>query len=245
MSQAESGGCPFPASDGSTSEPDQETLAAQGCPVPASARPADVTWDLEAHVAAMRKARASAETSHVSTDKAEEMARKATEQRAERRGLDQINTDFVDTLSKKLGYGHPLSNRADLPTFTWTPEAEARLMEVPTFCRELTRWRVEYTAIKKGLGTVITPAVMEVKFEMWGEVSHAIQERHHDGLEWTASARARFETVPEFVRGQVLEAVEGNARTMGAAVVDDEVVDKVVDRWASSGDFHEGLYGFR
>jgi hypothetical protein len=51
--------------------------------------------------------------------------------------------------------------------------------------------------------------------------------------------------VPDFVRGQVLEAVEGNARTMGAARVDDEVVDKVIERWATSGDFHEGLYGFR
>jgi hypothetical protein len=28
-------------------------------------------------------------------------------------------------------------------------------------------------------------------------------------------------------------------------VVDDSVVDRVIERWASSGDFHEGLYGFR
>jgi hypothetical protein len=244
VSQAEPSGCPFPTPGSSASKPNDEG-SAEVCPVPASSRPTGVEWDVEAHVAAMRKARAAAETSHVSTDKAEEMARKATEQRAQRRGLDQINSDFVDTLSKKLGYGHPLSNRADLPNFTWTPEAEARLMEVPTFCRELTRWRVEYTAIKKGLGTVITPAVMDVKFEMWGEVSHAIQARYDNGLEWTESARARFETVPEFVRGQVLEAVEGNARTMGATMVDDTVVDKVIERWATSGDFHEGLYGFR
>lgn len=244
MSQAEPNGCPFPGPDNSTSGPDNKGVSAD-CPVPTSAHPTDVAWDVEAHVAAMRKARAAAETSHVTTDKAEEMARKATEQRAERKGLDQINPDFVDSLSKKLGYGHPLSNRGDLPAFTWTPEAETRLMEVPTFCRELTRWRVEYTAIKKGLGTVITPAVMDVKFEMWGEVSHAIQDRYHGGLEWTDSARARFETVPEFVRGQVLEAVEGNARTMGATVVDDGVVDNVIERWATSGDFHEGLYGFR
>jgi hypothetical protein len=244
VSQAEPSGCPFPG-PGDTASQSDEKGAGDACPVPAAARPADVAWDVEAHVAAMRKARAAAETSHVTPDKAEEMARKATEQRAQRRGLDQINSDFVDTLSKKLGYGHPLSNRADLPNFTWTPEAEARLMEVPTFCRELTRWRVEYTAIKKGLGTVITPAVMDVKFEMWGEVSHAIQARYDNGLEWTESARARFETVPEFVRGQVLEAVEGNARTMGATMVDDTVVDKVIERWATSGDFHEGLYGFR
>ncbi|MGA8428156.1 MAG: PCP reductase family protein, partial [Candidatus Dormiibacterota bacterium] len=109
MSQPEPSGCPFPGPDNSASKPDEQGVA-EACPVPASARPPDVAWDVEAHVAAMRKARAAAETSHVTTDKAEEMARKATEQRAERRGLDQINADFVDSLSKKLGYGHPLSN---------------------------------------------------------------------------------------------------------------------------------------
>ncbi len=219
--------------------------AAPVCPVPASAVPHDLKWDVDAHVAAMRKARSAAGTSHITPDKAEVMAHNVLEQRATRRGVNEINSKFVDVLSKKLGYGHPLSERVDLPTFTWTEEAEARLMEVPEFCRELTRWRVEYTALKRNLGTTITPAVMDVKFEMWGEVSHAIQERHQDGLTWTASALERFGRVPEFVRGQVLEAVEGNARTMGATVVDDHVVDRVIERWANSGDFHEGIYGFR
>jgi hypothetical protein len=209
--------------------------------VPASDHAAEVKWDVEAHVEAMRKARSAADTSHVSPDKAEQMAHNVLEQRATRRGLDEINSKFVDVLGKKLGYGHPLSDRSGLPDFTWTEEAENRLMEVPEFCRELTRWRVEFTALKRDLGTTITPAIMDVKFEMWGEVSHAIEERHQDGMTWTDSARERFERV----RGQVLEAVEGNARTMGATVVDDTVVDRVIERWATSGDFHEGIYGFR
>jgi hypothetical protein len=204
-----------------------------------------VKWDVDAHVAAMRKARSAADTSHISQAKAEEMAQNVLERRAARRGVDEIDSKFVDVLGKKLGYGHPLSDRTGMPEFTWTAEAESRLMEVPAFCRELTRWRVEYTALKKGLGTTITPAIMEVKYEMWGEVSHAIEKRHQDGLRWTDSARERFERVPEFVRGQVLEAVEGNARSMGATEVDDRVVDQVIKRWSSSGDFHEGLYGFR
>lgn len=243
MSADEQPGCPFPRPDPASDR--QADDAAPGCPVPASALPPDVKWDQAAHVEAMRKARAAAATSHLTTDKAEEMAQKAVEQRAERRGLEEIDSKFVDALGKKLGYGHPLSDRTGRPSFTWTKEAEARLLEVPAFCRELTRWRVEFTALKKELGTTITPAIMDVKYQMWGEVSHAIEDRHHDGLTWTDSARERFERVPEFVRGQVLEAVEGNARTMGAAVVDDSVVDRVIERWASSGDFHEGLYGFR
>ena len=218
---------------------------APGCPVPEAGRTGEVKWDLEAHVAAMRKARAAAETSHLSPAKAQQMAQTVLEQRAARRGIEEIDSKFVAGLGKKLGYGHPLSDRAALPEFSWTAAAEARLQEVPDFCRELTRWRVEYTALKKGLGTTITPAIMDVKYEMWGEVSHAIEERHRDGLPWTDTARQRFQKVPEFVRGQVLEAVDGNARTMGAAVVDDAVVDRVIERWSNSGDFHEGLYGFR
>lgn len=243
MSKDERPGCPFPQSPPSAEQ--SAPAGAPGCPVPASDRAGDVKWDVDAHVAAMRKARAAADTSHLSPDKAEQMAHNVLEQRATRKGLDEIDSKFVDVLGKKLGYGHPLSERSNLPEFTWTAAAEARLMEVPEFCRELTRWRVEFTALKENLGTVITPAIMDVKFEMWGEVSHAIEKRHQDGMTWTDSARERFERVPDFVRGQVLEAVEGNARTMGATVVDDTVVDRVIERWATSGDFHEGLYGFR
>ncbi|HEY6537474.1 MAG TPA: PCP reductase family protein [Candidatus Dormibacteraeota bacterium] len=243
MTDADQPACPFPSRE-SRDEPNPPEVA-PACPVPASGLPKGVAWDVEAHVAAMRKARSAAPTSHLTPDQAEGMAKTALEQRASRRGLEQIDSKFVDVLGKKLGYGHPLSDRTDLPDFTWTEAAEARLAQVPQFCRELTRWRVEYTAFKKDLGTTITPEIMDVKFEMWGEVSHAIEQRHQEGLPWTESARDRFDRVPEFVRGQVLEAVEGNARSMGASVVDDAVVDRVIDRWATSGDFHEGLYGFR
>lgn len=202
-------------------------------------------WDREAHIEAMRRAQQGASRSHLTPERAQEMALRAAEQRAERKGIDEIRSEFIDSLGKKLGYGHPLSDRGQLPEFTWTPEAEQRLAEVPEFCRELTRWRVEWTAYKQDLGTTITPEIMELKYQMWGEVSHKIQQRHRDGLPWTEGALRRFERVPDFVKGQVLEAVEGNARQQGAEVIDDEVVDRVVERWSTSGDFHEGLYGFR
>ncbi|HUY60309.1 MAG TPA: PCP reductase family protein, partial [Candidatus Dormibacteraeota bacterium] len=80
---------------------------------------------------------------------------------------------------------------------------------------------------------------------MWGKVSHAIQERQRERLPWTDSARARFARVPDFVQGQVLEAVEGNARSLGADRVDDATVDRVIRKWSETGDFHEGLYGFK
>ena len=201
------------------------------------------------HDAARRQvhetAERSAPSSHVDETRAVAMGEAAVEARARQQGVQDITDLFVRTLGKKLGHGHPLSERTGLADFAWTPEALARLDEVPEFCRELTRWRVEWTAYKLGLGTTITPEVMQVKYEMWGRVSHRIRERREERLSWADDALDRFARVPDFVKGQVLEAVEGNARALGATQVDSSVVDRVIDKWRATGDFHEGLYGFR
>jgi len=240
MSEKETGGgCPYPF----TSDPAASSPAGSACPVPHGQ--ASAAWTEAADQLLRERVEHSSSTSEMGRDRAEQMGRAAVEARAARGGREEVSELFVRTLGKKLGYGHPLSERTGSLDFSWTPEAEARLAEVPAFCRELTRWRVEWTANKLGLGPVITPEVMQAKYDMWGAVSHRIQERDTDHLEWTPSARARFATVPEFVRGQVLEAIEGNARSLGAEVVDDAVVDQVIARWSATGDFHEGLYGFR
>jgi hypothetical protein len=234
------GGCPFP-------HPPRSGDAPSGCPVPHGhgAGGTAPSWEEGTRELTERIARQAAGASRVSEERAAHMGVRAAESRAGAKRVDAITELFVRTLGKKLGYGHPLSDRTGVAEFTWTPEAEARLADVPDFCRDLTRWRVEWTAHKLGLGTTITPEVMQVKYDMWGKVSHAIQERDRDGLPWTESARARFAHIPDFVQGQVLEAVEGNARTLGAAAVDDAVVDAVIERWIDTGDFHEGLYGFK
>jgi hypothetical protein len=203
------------------------------------------SWEEGTRELTERIAREAASASRLSTERAARMAVRVAEARADVKRVDAITELFVRTLGKKLGYGHPLSDRTGMVEFTWTAEAEARLADVPEFCRDLTRWRVEWTAHKLGLGTTITPEVMQVKYELWGKVSHAIRERDREALPWTEGARARFAQIPDFVQGQVLEAVEGNARTLGATVVDDAVVDAVIRRWIDTGDFHEGLYGFK
>lgn len=229
------GRCPYPHEGEGTSA---------DCPV-SGAGAAHPVWDEAARTHAKRTARTAAAASHLDATRAERMAQAATEARADQKRVAEITELFVRTLGKKLGHGHPLSDRTGIAEFTWTPEAEERLREVPEFCRELTRWRVEWTAYKKGLGTTITPDVMQVKYEMWGRVSHGIRDRRDEGLPWTDDAYARFERIPEFVKGQVLEAVEGNARVIGATVVDSTVVDRVIRKWIDTGDFHEGLYGFK
>ena len=175
--------------------------------------------------------------------RARELAQHAAESRAARTS-EALNAAFLERLGIKIGYGHPLSPRTFEHHFTWSPEAEARLDKLPSYCRELSRWRVEWTAAKKGLGTVITPEVMDVKFEMWDEVSEAIRRKGQQ-MAWDSDAEARLRNMPDFVKGQVMEAVEGNARELGQERVTSKVMDVVIQKWIETGDFHEGRYGFR
>ena len=258
----ETAACPFPHGEGAARHPSgaHPALTEQGagaCPVAgvATSLPASAAAEPPPQVPAATIPRWSPDAeavvrergeiwSHGDPARGEELARGVAEERAAGRQAE-ITALFLRTLGKKLGYGHPLSEKGEELRFTWTPEAKARLADVPEFCRELTRWRVEWTAHKLDLGTTITPHEMEVKYELWGRVSHAIQEREREGLPWTDQAVDRFSRIPEFVRGQVLEAIEGNARTLGATEVDDAMVDLVIERWITTGDFHEGLYGFK
>ncbi len=214
--------------------------ASSGCPVPHSPQ-----WTDDGREMAASTAEAHAAASHLAAERATSMARAVADQRAGDRGVDEINERFIALIGGKLGYGHPLSERTGTLSFTWTPEAEARLQEVPEFCRELTRWRVEWTAHKKGLGSVITPEAMETKYERWGEVSHRIEARGGQRIPWSPTALARLDRVPDFVRGQVIDAVEGGALRLGKDIVDDAVLDDTIRRWTETGDFHEGRFGFR
>ncbi|MDQ6713977.1 MAG: universal stress protein [Candidatus Dormibacteraeota bacterium] len=175
--------------------------------------------------------------------RARELAQHAAESRAARTS-EAINAAFLERLGVKIGYGHPLSPKTFEHHFTWSPEAEARLESLPSYCRELSRWRVEWTAAKKGLGPVITPEAMDVKFEMWDEVSQALQEKGPQ-MPWEPDAEKRLEKMPPFVKGQVMAAVEGNAKELGEERVTTKVMDVVIKKWIETGDFHEGRYGFR
>jgi nucleotide-binding universal stress UspA family protein len=175
--------------------------------------------------------------------RARELAQHAAESRAARTS-EAINAAFLERLGIKIGYGHPLSPKTFEHYFVWTPEAEARLAELPSYCRELSRWRVEWTAFKKDLGPLITPEVMDVKFDMWGQVSTALKAKGLS-MPWESDAEGRLQNMPEFVKGQVMEAIEGNARELGVERVTSDVMDRVIEKWITTGDFHEGRYGFR
>jgi len=85
---------------------------------------------------------------------------------------------------------------------------------------------------------------MDVKFDMWDEVSQALQEKGPQ-MPWEPDAEKRLENMPAFVKGQVMAAVEGNAQELGEERVTTKVMDVVIQKWIETGDFHEGRYGFR
>ncbi|MDQ6944712.1 MAG: universal stress protein [Actinomycetota bacterium] len=175
--------------------------------------------------------------------RARELAEHAAESRAARTN-EAINAAFLERLGLKIGYGHPLSPKTYDHHFTWSEAAEARLANLPSYCRELSRWRVEWTAAKKGLGPVITPEAMDIKFEMWGDVSASLQAKG-PSMPWEPDAERRLENMPVFVKGQVMDAIEGNARQLGEERVNNRVMDRVIQKWIETGDFHEGRYGFK
>jgi nucleotide-binding universal stress UspA family protein len=180
-----------------------------------------------------------------SAERASQLVENVALQVAERKGLNEVTPEFIAQMGKKLGYGHPASEKTYQLDFVWTAEALAKLEEVPDFCRDLTRWRVEWTAYKKNLGRLITPESMEVKYGLWGEVSDHIRERAEPRMRWTPEAERRLEKVPDFVKGQVIQSVEGNARQMGCTEVTSETLDRVIEKWRTTGDFHEGHYGYK
>jgi hypothetical protein len=213
--------------------------APSGCPVHSgAAAPPDVVEALQ------RVANLSRLSGRADPDRAAAMTAAAAEARARLGGLNEVTAGFVESLGKKLGYGHPASPLTHQLSFSWTEAAEQRLQAVPDFCREMVRWRVEWFASKRGLGSVITPEMVEDKLAAWGEVSRQIELRG-ESMPWSASARQRLDRIPEAVRGEVMQAVEGNARAAGAAMVDDAQLDAMREQWVRSGDFHQGRFGFK
>jgi nucleotide-binding universal stress UspA family protein len=222
-----------------TSQPstDESSTAQPTTPEPA--------WTEEAKQVVEAAAERVAEAGKFKRDRAEALGRGVAEQRATERNMSAIGQAFMNKLGKQLGYGHPLSELTAEYQFTWTEAALDRLKTVPEFCREMSKWRVEWTAVKKNLGRVITPEIMDVKFGMWGEVSDEIMEGGGLAMEWAPETRARLEKIPSFVRGQVIQSVEGNARRWNVSKVDNDVLDRVIQKWIETGDFHEAEFGYK
>jgi hypothetical protein len=118
----------------------------------------------------------------------------------------------------------------------WAEEAEKMMERIPVgFMREMTRWRVEEFARRKGCG-VITPEIVREKYELWGDGSAKVVSQ----IPWTEEAKKRIEKIPAFVQGMIMKEVEQHARELGLNEVTPEVIVSVKRKWSDTLDFHAG-----
>ncbi len=122
-----------------------------------------------------------------------------------------------------------------MASLTWTPDAEARLQQVPEgVMRELTRQRVEKLARQQSQA-VVTVELMEAKYQQWAQSS----ERAASEMAWTDDATSHIERVPSFVQGMVVKAIEAYARNQGLTEITPKIVDEAKGFWRETGRFHQ------
>jgi len=113
---------------------------------------------------------------------------------------------------------------------SWTEAATEMIQEIPEgFMRDMTRWRIEADARKKGLRE-IDPAVIEAKYSQWAEVTQKVER----ALPWEEEATRRMSRIPSFVRATVVKEIESFVREKGMAEVTAEVLDQVTARWSEA-----------
>ncbi len=113
---------------------------------------------------------------------------------------------------------------------TFTEAADHKLSEIPEgFIRDMTRWRIEVDARKKGIST-IDPAVIEAKYQEWSRSSR----KRESSLPWESEAEMRISRIPSFVQGTVIKEIESYAKENGIDRITSPILDQVTERWAAA-----------
>jgi nucleotide-binding universal stress UspA family protein/rubrerythrin len=116
----------------------------------------------------------------------------------------------------------------DSEKIDWAEAARAMIEEIPEgFMREMTVWRIETAARRKGRQGVDVPLI-ETIYREWSEAARTVKQE----LGWTPEAQARIARVPTFVRGTVVREIEAYTREIGADRVTETTWNSVLDRWA-------------
>lgn len=145
--------------------------------------------------------------------------------------LNEVKPAFIARLARYYAPGTAGRQIPPLLDFIWSPEAERLVAEVPVYCRELARWRVEWTAYSLHLGRLITPELWYRDHADWSELADHLSLARRRRLAWDPVARARLEHAPAFVRDQVALAVEINSDHLGYDAVTAHAFDAVIGRW--------------
>lgn len=136
-------------------------------------------------------------------------------------------------------------NRQDEPAGTvvaWTDGALKRMERAPVFLRGMVKRLAEKKARELGYTEITEEILDQFKNQMMGRMggeagmTEAAEEMAQGRLPWTAAARERLATVPEFMRGMTRQIAEELARKGGHLEVNVELFAKV----EALGDLQEG-----
>jgi hypothetical protein len=115
----------------------------------------------------------------------------------------------------------------------WTDEASKRLERAPLFLRGMVRRLAEKKARELGYAEITGELLDQFKNQMMGSMggesgmADAAEQMAQGHLPWTASAKDRLNTVPEFMRNMIRQIAEEVARERGHLEVNVELFEKV------------------
>jgi len=125
----------------------------------------------------------------------------------------------------------------------WTDEASKRLERAPLFLRGMVRRLAEKKARELGYAEITGELLDQFKNQMMGSMggesgmADAAEQMAQGRLPWTAAAKDRLNTVPEFMRNMIRQIAEEVARERGHLEVNVELFEKV----EALGDLREAL----
>ena len=123
----------------------------------------------------------------------------------------------------------------------WTDEATKRLERAPLFLRGMVKRLAEKKAKELGYGEITGEILDQFKNQMMGSMggeaamADAAEQMVQGRLPWTAAAKDRLTSVPEFMRNMIRQIAEEVARERGHLEVNVELFEKV----EALGDFRE------
>ncbi|HSF67042.1 MAG TPA: PCP reductase family protein [Nitrospiraceae bacterium] len=115
----------------------------------------------------------------------------------------------------------------------WTDEASKRLDRAPLFLRGMVKRLAEKKARELGYTEITGEILDQFKHQMMGSMggesgmADAAKQMAQGHLPWTAAAKDRLNTVPEFMRGMTRQIAEEIARERGHLEVNVELFEKV------------------
>lgn len=115
----------------------------------------------------------------------------------------------------------------------WTPEALQRLERAPFFLRGMVKRLAVKKAKELGYPEITVEILDQFKQQMMGQMggeaslSEAAEEMEKGNLPWTAEAKKRLETVPEFMRDMIKRIAGDIAKERGHMEVNVELFEKV------------------